>query len=215
MLKKALTLVSLTRTPRRLQESAVEYGRLALTKLGFTFYQTDRFFRGNDDRRILETLILPWYASRQEFQTIVFTGCQWYTMGYRQLFPGRRWHFLEIDAVMARRYGGQDCVHGACEEVDHHFPPESLDLVLFNAVFGYGLNTPIQLERALYGFHRCLRPGGEMLFGWDDVPAHAPFDPLTAPGFEKFERILFPPLDRDRVMSCDPWRKTWIFLKKP
>jgi len=109
-------------------------GREFLISLGFDFYQTDRWYRGNDDRRFLETQILPWYACRPEFQTIVFTGCQWYTRGYRRLFKGCRWIGMEVDEDCARRYGGANHVAGSCSEPLKHFEPNSLDLVLFTSV---------------------------------------------------------------------------------
>jgi hypothetical protein len=86
---------------------------------------------------------------------------------------------------------------------------------LFAGVFGYGLNPPAELDKALLGFYRCLRPGGEMLFSWDDLPKDTPFDPLTSPLLQKFERIVCPVLNTDRITTTDSWRKTWIFLRKP
>ena len=214
MLSKIKTLNAVVRQPDQLKSIAIDYGRLALIKLGFVFYHTDRFYRGNDDRRILETQILPWYASRTEFRHIVFTGNSWYTMGYRKLFPGCRWRVIEICPRSARRYGGEGCINASVADADQYLAPESVDLVLFSGVFGYGLDTREELEKALAGFHRCLRQGGEMLFSWDDIPEHMPFDPLTSPSFAKFERILFAPMHTDIVRASVPWNKTWIFLRK-
>ena len=214
MLSKLRTLNSAIRQPDKLRAIAVDYGRLALIKLGFVFYQTDRFYRGNDDRRILETLILPWYASRPEFRHIVFTGNTWYTMGYRRLFPGCRWRAIERCPRSSRRYGGQGHINASVADADRYLEPESVDLVLFTGVFGYGLDTQDDLEKAMDGFYRCMRKGGEMLFSWDDIPEHVPFDPLTSPTFAKLERIQFPPMNTDIVRASVPWNKTWIFLKK-
>ncbi|MEB3361838.1 MAG: class I SAM-dependent methyltransferase [Synechococcaceae cyanobacterium] len=213
--RKLRTVHALLTNPDQAKLYLVNHGRHLLILLGFEFYWTDRFFRGNDDRRILETQILPWYASRDEFRTIVFTGGQWYTMGYRKLFKGRRYIVMEISKPCARRYGGPGAIAASCAESEQYFQPGELDLVLFTGVFGYGLNTRAELDKALLGFYRCLRPGGEMLFSWDDLPKYTPFDPLTSPIFQKFERIVCPVLNTDRITTTDSWRKTWIFLRKP
>lgn len=193
----------------------IDTGRLALIRMGMHFYMTDRFYVGNEDRRILETQLLPWYSSRPEFKTIVFTGNQWYTMGYRKLFKNRRWIVMEQCPRAARRYGGPDVVNASCADAALHFPAESLDLVLFSGVFGYGLNTREELESALNGFYSAMKPGAEMLFSWDDTPKNTPFDPLTSPAFAKFERITCPLFHSDKIVTSDSWKKTWIFLRKP
>jgi hypothetical protein len=84
--RKLKTLTRLLSDREKLKDYAITEGRYILIRLGFTFYQTDRFFVGSDERRLLETLILPWYSSRPGLCEVIFTGGQWYTMGYRKLF---------------------------------------------------------------------------------------------------------------------------------
>lgn len=212
---KIRTLAILLRHPGKMKQYMTDNGRFLLICMGFRFYQTDRFYVGNDDRRILETQILPWYASREDFRNVVFTGGQWYTMGYRNIFKGKRFTVMEISKSCARRYGGPGAIADSCSESEKYFSPASLDLVLFTGVFGYGLDSREELDKALLGFYNCLRPGGEMLFSWDDVLDHVPFDPLSSPVFERFERISCPVLQSDHVITKDNWRKNWIFLRKP
>ncbi len=35
-----------------------------------------------DDRRVLETIIFPYFCQRNEFYKILFVGCEWFTVGY-------------------------------------------------------------------------------------------------------------------------------------
>lgn len=199
---------------RRLSNTVRIRGRLVLMALGFEFYQTDRFFRNNEDRRILETQILPWYGSRPELRSVVFTGAQWYTRGYRHLFKGKSWRVIEVIPQAARWYGGPGAITGSVADIASWYEPGSLDLILFTGVFGYGLNSRDDLDRTLAGMHRCLRSGGELLFSWDDRPETCPFDPRESPELQNFERLICPVLGTDHVQTSDPWRKNWIFLRK-
>lgn len=211
--RKLKTLSRLLSSKEELKDYLITEGRYLLIRLGFTFYQTDRFFVGSDERRLLETLILPWYSVRG-FHDVVFTGGQWYTMGYRKLFKDSRFRVMEICPKAARRYGGKDVVNDSCANSGSCFEPDSLDLVLFTGVFGFGLDTFEELTDALNGFYRALRPGGEMLFSLDDIPGHVPFDPLVIPAMKQFEPVLFEPLNTYKVVSSCRRRKTWVFLRK-
>ena len=212
--RKLKTLTRLLSDREKLKDYVITEGRYVLIRLGFTFYQTDRFFVGSDERRLLETLILPWYSSRPGLCEVVFTGGQWYTMGYRKLFKSSRFRIMEICPKAARRYGGKEVINDSCANSRSCFEPDSLDLVLFTAVFGFGLDTVEELTDALNGFYRALRPGGELLFSLDDIPDHVPFDPLAIPAMQQFEPVLFEPLSTYKVVSNCKRRKTWIFLRK-
>jgi len=214
LVRKLKTLFRLVSNKEQLKEYVINEGRYILIRLGFTFYQTDRFFVGSDERRLLETLILPWYSTRPGFNNVVFTGGQWYTMGYRKLFKNSRFRVMEICPKAARRYGGKDVINDSCANSEACFEPDSLDLVLFTGVFGFGLDTLEELTDALNGFYRALRPGGELLFSLDDIPGHVPFDPLVTPAMKQFEPVLFEPLNTYKVVSKCRRRKTWIFLRK-
>lgn len=191
------------------------YGRRALVRLGFDLYQTDRWYRGNDDRRLLETQILPYYAGRSELNDLLFVGAQWYTRGYRRLFKGCNYRVIEIDPIAARRYGGTGAIAASCTDVARWVPEQSLDLIIFTGVFGYGLDRRDELEQAFSGFFHCLRPGGELLFGFDGVPWHCPFNPLESTGLRLFESLDCPVFGSDQIVSTDSWRKTYCFLRRP
>ena len=70
----------------------------------------------------------------------------------------------------------------------------SVDVVVFNGVYGWGLNDPETLERTLQGFAELLRPDGELVFGWNDVAGHRPFDWRSLPARRRFEPLHFAPL---------------------
>ncbi|MEB3199372.1 MAG: hypothetical protein VKK62_02440 [Synechococcaceae cyanobacterium] len=193
----------------RLKDRLLHHSRLLLMAMG-----VDLRLR-SEDRRVLETIIHPYYAGRADVQQILSIGADWYTRGYRRQFRDRHYRVMELLAVKTRQYAGPGGITGSCTETDRFIPPASLDLILFNGVFGYGLNDRESLQQACRSFLHCLRPGGELVFGWDDVPWHAPFDPVPVPLELGFEPVTCPPLGSWRVLTETGSRHTFLFLRRP
>lgn len=174
-----------------------------------------------EDRRVLETVILPDLAARPDIRNVLSVGCAWYTEGYERFFHGRGRAFwtLDIEQSVARfgASGGRHVVAPA-EEVTAHFAPGSLDLVLCNGVLGWGLNEPAAIDAALAGFFTCLRPGGPLLLGWNDVPDNRPpEDPAAAARRAGFVPAPYAPLGgavRYPVPGTDN-AHTFDFLARP
>ena len=127
------------------------------------------------DRRLLEDLILPHHGARDDVRSVLFVGTHWYTAHYPQYFPHARFLTLDIDPRQARYGAPGGHLVASVTEVDRHLPARSLDLVVLNGVFGWGLNRREDAERALEALHTVLREGGELVVGWNDVPSRRPF----------------------------------------
>jgi SAM-dependent methyltransferase len=142
------------------------------------------------DRRWLEGRWLPQLAARDDVRSILFVGVRWYTRHYPSLVPGKRFVTLDIDPRAARFGNGADHRVGDVCEVARLLPAGSIDSVVFNGVFGWGLDDASSTERALDGLAEVLRPHGELLFGWNDVPRRCPFDWQALPVWQRrFEPI--------------------------
>ena len=162
-----------------------------------------------DDRRTLEAVILPCFAARTDVRRGLFVGCDWYTAWYGKLFERAEYWTLEVDPAR-RIYGAPRHVVDAVENIADHFAPQSLDVIFCNGVFGWGLDDPEKIQQAFAGFASCLRVGGTMVLGWNDIPAHKPFSPeICADLF--FERMTFPPLNAWRYRSSNPNAHTFDF----
>lgn len=149
----------------------------------------------SEDRRWLEGQWLPQLAARDDVRSILFVGVRWYTRHYPSLVPGKRFVTLDIDPRAARFGNGTAHVVGDACDVARLLPRDSIDSVVFNGVFGWGLDDAQGLERALDGLAQVLRPRGELLFGWNDVPRHCPFDWRALPVWrERFEPLAAPTL---------------------
>ena len=68
------------------------------------------------------------------------------------------------------------------------FAPGSIDVIVANGVYGFGIDDRAALGAAFAAARLVLRPGGTLVLGWNDVPALAPFDPEAVAGEAGFER---------------------------
>lgn len=167
-----------------------------------------------EDRRILEQVIFPFYRADARFASILFVGCNTYTAHYPQrFFPAADFRTIEPDAAL-QRFGAARHVVAPLEEVGAHFAAGTLDLIICNGVFGWGLDTAAQCEAAFSQCHACLRAEGQFVFGWDDLPRRTPVALETIAALARFRRFSFPPLGTWRYLTDTPYRHTFDFYVK-
>ena len=162
------------------------------------------------DRRLLEETVLPGYAADPTLQSLLFVGCDWYTRDYPELFAPARERFRSIDIDPAKaRFGAPGHVVAPMQEIGRHFAPGSVDVVVANGIYGFGIDDRAALGVALAAAHAVLRPGGTLVLGWNDVPALAPFDPAALAGEVGFGRSTGNPLGAWRTLTDTPLRHTF------
>ena len=170
--------------------------------------------RHTEDRRILEQLILPEFATRPEISRILFVGCAAYTQQYEQFFSGRE--YWTIDPVARRRrYGSSRHIVDTLQNLGHHVAPDYFDLIVCNGVLGWGLNTPEDADAALTTCHSHLRPGGELLVGWNDIPPRNRVAPDDIPALRRFEARPLGPLQQTRWRVNAANRHVFDFYRRP
>lgn len=135
------------------------------------------------DRKVLEEIIFPEILAKPEYARILFVGCAWYTSHYARKFEDRQFVTMEISPEESK-YGAPLHIVDGCENIDQHFAAQSLDVVILNGVYGFGLNEWHGIEKTFRGIYRALTPGGLFILGWNDLPGHAPFS------IEKLEQIV-------------------------
>lgn len=168
----------------------------------------------SQDRRILEQVVIPELVDRDDLSRILFVGSDWYTSHYERLFEGKDYWTLDRDR-RKRRHGARQHVVDSLENLGRHFPPGSLDAILCNGVFGWGLDRPGEAEAAFDACWTALRPGGFLVFGWNDRPENRPFPPYEIEALRRFEKAPFEPLGSWRYRVADDSRHTFDFLKRP
>jgi SAM-dependent methyltransferase len=121
----------------------------------------------SEDRRVLETQILPRIAA--ERHRVLFVGCEIYTAHYRRLFLRNDFHTIDYDPAK-KRYGARQHTVGSATELQKHYEARSFDAVVFNGVLGYGIDQPEGAEAAIRACQSVLKPGGLLVVGWNDRP---------------------------------------------
>lgn len=167
-----------------------------------------------EDRRVLEQVIFPYFASLTDVRRVLFVGCDWYTRHYEPaFFPART--FWTIDpAERARKFAGRQHIVDALETLPRHFAADYFDLIICNGVYGFGLDTLAQCEQAFAACHSRLRSGGYLLVGWDDIPARTPVPLAEVSSLRCFRQFTFPPLEAWRYRTDTSYRHTYDFYQK-
>jgi hypothetical protein len=168
----------------------------------------------NADRETLEQVILPAYARRQEMATVLFVGCEWYTKHYEKLLPGRTYLTIEPDP-WKKQFGSRRHIVAGLEDLGDHVERASLDLIICNGVFGWGLDDRQDCERAFEGCYEALRPSGELVIGWNDVPEHRPLELSSLQALARFRPLVFGPLGTAQYLANASNRHMFNFYVRP
>jgi len=165
------------------------------------------------DRKVLEQVIFPELLRSPKYQRILFVGCAWYTLHYPSLFSDREFITMEISPEEAR-YGAKTHIVDSCENIGNHFSAGSLDVVILNGVYGFGLNQLSAIERTLSATHRALKEDGLFVLGWNDLPATAPYRIEQLEQWIPLEPFVFPPLNVSVYESDPKNRHRFHFYRK-
>jgi SAM-dependent methyltransferase len=166
------------------------------------------------DRAVLERQLLPWLAALPNKSDILFVGCDWYTRGYRKYFAHRNYVTMDYDVDKAK-YGARRHITDSMTNLREHFQPASLDLIVCNGVFGWGLNTRPDVEKAFSGSAEALRPGGLLLIGWNDIPERRPFDLQSIEALASLRRHTMDPLGTDEYLTPSVNRHVYTLFQRP
>jgi SAM-dependent methyltransferase len=154
----------------------------------------------NHDRYILEQKIIPFYLESPEFIKVLFVGCGSYTKHYEKWFKTKEYWTIDINP-MKKIYGAKNHIIGSMSDLSLHFKDNSLDLIICNGVFGWGLNDREDVEKAFSGCYDSLRKGGVLILGWDDTPEKNPFPLETCKSLSQFQSYCFPPLSTSQYRN--------------
>ncbi len=145
------------------------------------------------DRELLDKEILPWFANQEDVRKVLFVGCEYYTMHYPGIFPDSEFWTIEPDPAKSK-FGSKNHIVGFLQDLESYANRESFDLIIFNGVYGWGLNNEADIEKSFIACHNCLRKDGILIFGWNNIKERTPvplqniealklFKPFIMPGF--------------------------------
>jgi SAM-dependent methyltransferase len=167
-----------------------------------------------EDRRLLEQVVLPYFARDAAYARVLFVGCDWYTSHYGKLFAGRAYWTLEKDPGR-RKHGGVQHVTDALANLRAHFEASWFDLIVVNGVLGWGLDDRDEAERSLLACAESLREGGVLVLGWNDVAEKRPLAPEDSKSLARLAPWPFPPLGAARHLTATANRHTFSFYVRP
>ncbi|NMG07745.1 hypothetical protein [Brasilonema sp. UFV-L1] len=199
------------------------FARKLTGRIRYFFYQLSvARFRGFDlylnspDRLVLEDVIIPYFVSRSEYHKILFIGCDWYTKPYRKLFKNKEYWTIEIEE-WKKRYGSQRHIVDSFLNLSRHIESGYFDVLIYNGVFGHGINTKEDTEESFHQCFNALRQGGILVFGWNNVPQYRPISVTTeCDNLKKFEDYFFEPLSTaEYLVPNTEYKHTFHFYQKP
>ena len=158
----------------------------------------DAEFQKFPDRQWLNQKLFPQLAKLEQGH-ILYVGCAFYTWRSLRYFQ-KSIDLLTVDIDPDNAiWGGKKHLAANILEIDQHVALYSFDIVLLNGVFGHGVNSPEDQEKAYRALHQVLKPDGLLLVGWNNDLGP---DPITLPAREKLfyrtqyadlpERTTFP-----------------------
>lgn len=166
------------------------------------------------DRVYLERVLFPELLRNKQYQRILFVGVAWYTLHYANLFRQRDFITIEIDPNEAP-YGSTRHIVDSCEKVTEYLEPDSVDVIVFNGIIGFGLNDPAVANNTLSAFYTVLKPGGLFILGWNDTPQTKPFHPHSLENLSRFRPYSMPPSGAEWVQSDGNNGHRFEFYIKP
>ncbi|MFI5001695.1 MAG: class I SAM-dependent methyltransferase, partial [Reyranellales bacterium] len=117
---------------------------------------------GNPGRLFMERDLLPWL--RQNYSRILFVGTASYAWHYEKLFRQDPEQYTTLDSQPgAAVWGAPTHIVARIEDIGRHRPGEFFDCIVFNGVFGFGIDSPDDMRRAVKAMHDALRPGGLLI----------------------------------------------------
>jgi hypothetical protein len=194
------------------------------------------------DREFLETIVFPLMSADRDIQNILFVGVEYYTWHYKKQFRDKTFHTMDLEKQ--RAIFGNKNLHtiGSVTDLKKFFENNYFDSIVINGVIGYGLNSRAHVNQALVGSFDALRPGGQLIIGWNDLRGllSTPFRSYALPadmnlidfaledldGYKLFTKYIPTEIalatnridvttDNDRIICKTASKHTFDFLYKP
>jgi SAM-dependent methyltransferase len=126
------------------------------------------------DRRYMEEALLPAMEELQPSR-LLDVGVDYYSRHYGRRFTSEcEYWTLDLNPRVAR-FGSLDRhIVGDVRDLANHFAPGSIDVIMLNGVFGFGIDRTAEQECVVELARTALRQDGWLLIGWDRALAGSP-----------------------------------------
>jgi len=117
-------------------------------------------------RDYLDKVLMPATCPR-DGTTVVIVGLRSYATHYSYFYLGHRVIVFDPDPRTELYRGRARFVAQPIRNLGDIVPPETVDLIHCNGVYGWGLDDPREIEASFESMWRALVPGGLLLLGYD------------------------------------------------
>ena len=138
------------------------------------------------DRMFLEQQIIAKLLGAPDVGRVLFAGVEIYTWHYKYLLAGKDLHTIDWDGSKKWYGNAKSHIVGSVCDLERFFAPRQFDVIVFNGLIGYGLDSAPEVDRALTAAHAVLRDGGMLIIGWNNTPQHLSFSLDELPGYRLF-----------------------------
>ena len=169
--------------------------------------------RRSADRQYLEHEVLPALARRDDVRRVLFVGCARYTRHYEAIFTYADYWTIDGDPKR-QRWGARRHIVDRLERLGRHRPEAYFDLIVCNGVLGWGLDARVDAEAAFSACHTALRPGGQLVVGWNDIRPRNAVRPDSLQSLRRFDRAPDGAGRAPQVRIGVPHRHVFEFYRK-
>lgn len=177
-------------------------------------YRGSGAYLATDDRQLLENVIIPYFASRDDLSKVLFVGCEWFTKHYEKAFKHKEYWTIDREPFNARYGSNKKHIIDDLENLDKYCDVGYFDLIIANGIVGFGTNTMETAEDAFQQCWRCLRSEGLLCLGWNDVSEFTPFALEKIQSLDQFAPYNFPPLATARYAAQTRLKHVFSFFIK-
>lgn len=133
-----------------------------------------RAAKRSEARQVFENEVLFAVSHVLRPRRILAVGVARYTRFYEKLFPGAVFETVDIDPANAAWGSTQRHYVGGIADLPAQSGSVGYDVVLFNGVYGWGVNSSEELAASMDAVASLLLDDGVMVFGWNCVPSRDP-----------------------------------------
>ena len=166
-----------------------------------------------EDRDVIERIIFPHVLANFEPKRILDVGREDYQKFYNEFFKGRELWTIDRDPER-KKFGAKKHITDSISNVDKHFRENYFDVIIFNGVFGWGLNKKDEIEKAFESMYKVLKKDGLLIFGWNNLKGAVPMPINKIKNLKKFKPYKFKPL-KGTSFESKTGRHTYNFYTKP
>ena len=182
----------------------------------YRFKYRKTVYKSSKVRNYFEYQILPFFSSENRFQHILIVGIANFTQHYPLLFQQKKFvRTIDTNPSVARFSSAKIHIIDSIENIEKHIDHDSLDLVLMNGVYGWGLDSENALKKSLNNIHMVMKQEGVLVFGWNEMDKYDPLNIRSENYFGLFQQYLFKGESEIKLpISRNPKHGVVSFFKK-